>query len=526
MGSAVSAPAPYASEEEALAAGKTQDEIDAWKTQHLVAANRESKSSRPSHIRELTAVEASFAMPWHRVGTADEGKVLPMNVVIGCRCTVAEDKATPEKLQAAVAAVAARHPLLGCSIRRTEDGSDSANASSSQEEASDQGQSERQQPLGALALFADATPVQVEIRQIPLQDGGDAVNATDIIERLNEECLCWIDTRPRAPLARVIAAQDTSDPTQFCFFFCTTHVMFDGRSTQIFASEFLALIAEPAAELAATDGSLEHLTFRQMLQAEGVTPADGFMDYVGPLMPHMGQRGHIQGDHAAFDAQTSTGCKMITLDSAETAALVAEAKTRGVTVNTVALTAWCRVVSTYAPWAVEGATHQIGGLPIDARRVLGPKFANTMSQIFGGSFLALPLDASLAEQQAHVDATVKLFVEKRWHVGSFSREKGPKDAAQRWATLPLNELITSFPKATASFSNLGRLRFDIPGDVVTVQRAWLAGGAYPDISLICHAATIAGVCTFCIQYVKPAHSVEGADQLAAAFRAELLGHSD
>ncbi|MFT5518985.1 MAG: hypothetical protein ACI9RI_001255 [Oceanospirillaceae bacterium] len=69
-------------------------------------------------------------------------------------------------------------------------------------------------------------------------------------------------------------------------------------------------------------------------------------------------------------------------------------------------------------------------------------------------------------------------------------------------------------------SNLGLIAF-VKTDEFTIQRTWLAGGLYPNGNLIRQASSTAGVCTFTIQYVQPAHNVSHAERLASTFKHEM-----
>ena len=435
-------------------------------------------------MRELTAFEGTFALPWHR----KEEKALPMNVFVAAEVKMGEG--TSDRFVEAAKKVQARHPLLGCSIGRAPPAGGEA--------------------LGALALLETGVEIPVEVRKSSL--------SVAELEAANAECLNWVDTAPNAPVAKVLALQGADE--RWVLYFLMTHVLFDGRSAQTFASEFLELLAEPAAALPPFDPALERLTLRAMIDAEGVKSEDGFGAYAGEVFSKRANAG-LSGADADFEAQTGTASLFIPLDADQTAALVASAKSSGTSVNTVLLAAWARATAAYAPFRMPAdATGMVCGGPIDVRPALGDKYARALSQIFGPLFMMMPLDKPHAEQYAHIDAVFKKFKETLWHATPFAREKGEKDAPKRWADTPLAELCTSFPKEACSFSNLGRIEYP-SSDRLPVVRTWLCGGAYPDINMICHGATTAGVCTLTIQYVTPAHKREDIEALALAFKKEF-----
>ena len=57
---------------------------------------------------------------------------------------------------------------------------------------------------------------------------------------------------------------------------------------------------------------------------------------------------------------------------------------------------------------------------------------------------------------------------------------------------------------------------------MAVERCWSAGGAYPDVNMICQCATAGGVCSFSAQFVTPAHDLAAAKALMDAFEARIV----
>jgi len=441
-------------------------------------------------LRELTAFEGTFALPWHREEGAKDN-TLPMNVFVATDVKLSEG--TSSRFAETARNMQARHPLLGCSIGRA---------------TPPEGET-----LGPLALFETGVEIPIDVRSSSL--------SVDELEVANAECLNWVDTRPNAPLAKILALRGPDE--RWVLYFLMTHVLFDGRSAQTFASEFLQLLADPADALPPFDPALERLTLRDMLAAENIKSEDGFGAYAGEVFSKRAKAG-LSGTDAAFEAQTGSASLFISLDADQTAALVSSAKSSGTSINTVLLAAWARATAAYAPFGMPvDATGMVCGGPIDIRPALGEKYARALSQIFGPSFMMLPLNKSHAEQHAHIDDVFKKFKATLWHATPFAREKSEKDAPTRWAESPLAELCTSFPNEACSFSNLGRVEY-ASSDSVTVTRTWLCGGAYPDINLICHCATTAGVCTLTIQYVTPAHNQYDVKMLGGRFVEELSGY--
>lgn len=442
-------------------------------------------------VRELTPLESSFALPWHR---ATEEGVLPMNVVIGVECTLSE--AIVSRFDSTASILQRRHPLLRCSIGR--------------------GRVPDGDTLGALSLFDTDSPLTVEVRSASSLSMGT-------LESVQAECLNWKDPVPGALLARILAIRDESNSGAWAIYFVLSHAVFDGRSKQIVASEFFALLSNPQAVLPELDEATERMSFAEMLAAENVAPQDGMMDFWGGYFKARGglKDAKLSGPSAAIAAQTATVSLLIALDATQTTGIVHKAKAQCVTVNSLLMYEWTTTVAGYAPFAVPAGIDLAAGGPMDARTSLGARYEHTLSNLFGPAGVVLASGASPEEHLRTIDSDMKKIKQNNWHVSAFSRPKSEKDMPGRWATAPLEELVTSFPNLASGFSNLGRMEF-VQAEGVAVQRCWSAGGAYPDVNMICQCVTTAGVCTFSIQFVTPAHSRVDAETLVATFKARLL----
>lgn len=438
-------------------------------------------------VRRLTAFEASFALPWHR----DVGDVLPMNCYVAVRLKIDPSLADTfdARAQEAVLEVQKRHPLLRMSIGR---------------EPSADGQE-----LGFLALYKTDVSLKLEIRPSQLD--------TATLEQVSAECLGWIDTRSRAPLCKIIALKNGDTCV---IYFTMSHAIFDGRSSQIIAEEFLELLADPNAPLAEVDEATEGMSFKDIMVIEDVTPAGGFMDHVTQVMAARPEEARLAGESSKIEVQQGTGSLLVELNAKETAFCAARAKEMGVTFNSLACAAWARTVPSDPRFNVHEDGTQFLLFVADARRALPPKYASTLAQIMGPGFATVNLAKPPDDQCAYIEKIIKTTVANNWHFLPTTRDQNDSDDPTRWATAPIGELSTTFPKANAALSNLGRLAF-AETSAFQVERTWLAGGLYPDSNLVCQAATTAGVCTFTIQYVMPAHSKADAKKLAKTFKREL-----
>ena len=448
-------------------------------------------NSMGKRVRELTPLEASFALPWHRPA---EENPLPMNAVLGVQCILSE--ALVARFDSVASMVQQRHPLLRCSIGR--------------------GEAPDGEELGPLAIFETDTPLKVEVR-------GAETLKTEALEGIQAECLNWKDTSPGALLAKIVAIQDASKPGAWVIYFALCHAMLDGRSKQIVATEFFALLGDPEGTLPEMDAATERMTFAEMLADADVKPADGMGAYFGAYFKARAglKDAKLTGPSAAIAAQTATMSLLHGLDATATTAVVKKAKSLGVTVNTLLAYEWTTTVAAHGRFNVPAGVDLTVGGPMDARSSLGLKYSHTLSNLFGPAGAVLASGASAEEHMNEISSKYKEIRAKNWHVAPFSRPKDrDKDKPDRWASAPLEEVCSSFPNSCCGFSNLGRVEF-ARAEGLTIERSWSAGGAYPDVNLICMCVTTAGVCTFSFQFVTPAHSRADAERLVAAFRVRL-----
>lgn len=438
-------------------------------------------------VRRLTPFEASFALPWHR----KEENVLPMNCYVAVRLCL-DDRFVARFEQETIRAVQKvqeRHPLLRMTIGRE--------------------QNRDKNSLGFLALFETEEPIDVEFRPSPLD--------TATLEKASAECLAWKDTRQGTPLCRVLVLRSGNEAV---IFFAMSHAIFDGRSTQIIAQEFLALLNGSDAALPDIDEETEHMSFRDIMNAENIRPVDGFKDHAMRVMSARPEDARLTGYHALIENQQETGSLLVSLSQSETEMLAHLSRKAGVSLNSYACAAWVRTIASDPRFNVRADGTQFLLFVADARRSLPPKYSHTLAQIMGPGFATVDLKQTLVGQCTHIDRTVRETVANNWHFLPTTRNFTEADDPIRWATAPIKDLSSTFPKANAALSNLGRIDFET-ASIFIVERVWLAGGLYPDGNLVCQAASTNGVCTFTIQYVVPAHSKDDAGRLADRFVSEL-----
>jgi hypothetical protein len=269
---------------------------------------------------------------------------------------------------------------------------------------------------------------------------------------VSSESLNWKDTRPGAAMCKIIALQREKE---YVLYFAMTHAMFDGRSAQIIADEFLKLLADPNAILPTIDENTEGMSFKDIMDAENIQPANGFMDYVRSVMGARPVDGQLTGNHTKIEVQNRTGSLLVEFSAHETQLCVTKAKNMGVTFNALACAAWARTVASDQRYNVRAEGSQFLAFVVDARAALTLKYANTLAQIMGPGFATVDLTKSLADQCIHIAATVKMVIGNNWHFIPTNRGVNDGDNPTRWATAPIGELSTSFARVNATMSNLG-----------------------------------------------------------------------
>eukprot|EP00040_Diaphanoeca_grandis_P020521 m.109152 g.109152 ORF g.109152 m.109152 type:complete len:449 (-) comp27933_c0_seq1:263-1609(-) len=440
-----------------------------------------------SFVRDLSAVEATFALPWHR----PEEKVVPNNIVLGFFLSHAPNQLRAEAQQV-VNIIQQRHPMLRCGIRRNTP-SKCPNDS-----------------LGRLAFFKTDKPIEIMFREcVSLHVDSPIIQDTHV------ELLNFTDFGA-GPLARFVILESQRLPHSVVFIHAC-HAGLDGRSCEIIAKEFVSLLVDIRTKLPSVVETHELKSLKEMMVEENVLPCDGYEEHTNLVMSKRPNDAGIKGELGDPDKQLGYGSLMLLLSSENTTKLINLAKSHGVKPNTIVSVAWANTVAQYTEFHIPNGSSMFVVNVHDARNAFGRDYASTLSTWMGPGFVSIPTDVPVQAQYALLQKQVETNATNQWYFNPATREMHAEwDAPTRWATAPMHVLSYYFRKESAAYSNLGKIVFR-SSDTINVERVWLVGGVFPDSNLILQNAVTNDVSTLSIQYLRPAHSSENIQLMATSF---------